>query len=99
MELWDSMEITNTVRKWHLAAHILECFPKFSLNFVKGASEAKGEILETLWLDMDEVAAMAQAMLVAHHWEVVNDHMNNRNWCKIIHLHNIQLNGIFWGNT
>jgi Kyakuja-Dileera-Zisupton transposase len=48
LELCDSMEITGAVGKWHLAAHIVECFPKFSLNFVKGAGEVKGEILETL---------------------------------------------------
>ena len=33
------MEITGAVGKWHLAAHILECFPKFSLNFVEGTGE------------------------------------------------------------
>jgi len=78
------MEITGTVRKWHLAGHIVECFPKFSLNFVEGTAKVEGEILETLWSDMDEVAPIAQAMSIAHHQEVVNDHMNNSNWCKII---------------
>jgi Kyakuja-Dileera-Zisupton transposase len=86
LELCDSMEITGTVGKWHLAAHIAECFPKFSLNFVKGAGEVEGEILETLWSVMDEIALMAQAMLIAHHQEVVDDHMNNSNWCKIIQI-------------
>jgi hypothetical protein len=84
LELWDSMEITGAVGKWHLAAHIPECFPKFTLNFVEGAGEVEGEILETLWSDMDEVAPMAQAMSVAHHQEVVDDHMNDSNWRKMI---------------
>ena len=78
------MEITGAVGKWHLAAHIPECFPKFTLNFVEGAGEVEGEILETLWSDMDEVAPMAQAMSVAHHQEVVDDHMNDSNWRKMI---------------
>jgi hypothetical protein len=86
LELCDSMEITGAVGKWHLAAHIAECFPKFSLNFVKGAGEVEGEILETLWSVMDEIAPMAQAMSIAHHQEVVDDHMNNSNWCKIIRI-------------
>ena len=47
LDLWDSLEITGAVGKWHLAAHIAECFPKFSLNFVEGAGEVDGEILET----------------------------------------------------
>ena len=39
LQLADSMDITGAVGKWHLAAHILECFPKFSLNFVEGARQ------------------------------------------------------------
>jgi hypothetical protein len=27
---------------------------------------------------------MAQAMSAAHHQEVVDDHMNDSNWCKMI---------------
>jgi hypothetical protein len=53
MELYDSLEIIGAVGKWHLAAHILECFPKFSLNFVEGSGEVDGEILETLWSGLD----------------------------------------------
>jgi Kyakuja-Dileera-Zisupton transposase len=79
------VEITGTVRKWHLVAHIVECFPKFSLNFIKGASEVEGEILETLWSVMNEVAGMAQAMSVTHH-QVIDAHMNNSNWCKMIQI-------------
>jgi hypothetical protein len=56
LELYDSMEITGAVGKWHLATHIPECFPKFSLNFVEGSSELNGEILETLWSKLDEIA-------------------------------------------
>ena len=44
-ELADSMDITGAVGKWHHAAHIPECFPKFSLNFVEGAGQGEGEIL------------------------------------------------------
>jgi hypothetical protein len=80
------MEITGAVGKWHLAAHIAECFPKFSLNFVEGAGEVEGEILETLWSVMDEIAPMAQAMSVAHHQEVIDAHMNNSNWRKMIQI-------------
>ena len=48
LELWDSMEITGAVGKWNLATHIAECFLKFTLNFMEGAGEVEGEILETL---------------------------------------------------
>jgi hypothetical protein len=84
LELFDSLEITGAVGKWHLAAHIPECFPKFSLNFVEGTGEVDGEILETLWSPLDEIAGLTQAMSIPHAQEVIDDHMNNSNWRKII---------------
>ncbi|KAI0245205.1 hypothetical protein BJV78DRAFT_1140459, partial [Lactifluus subvellereus] len=86
LELWDSLKITGTVGKWHLAAHIPECFAKFTLNFIEGAGQVKGEILETLWSGMDEVAGLAQAMSTAHHQEVLDEYMNDSNWRKIIRM-------------
>jgi len=86
LDLYDSMEIIGAVGKWHLAAHIPECFPKYSLNFVKGAGELDGEILETLWSKLDEVAGMAQAMSIAHHQEVIDEHMKDSNWRKMIRI-------------
>ena len=82
----DSTDITGAVGKWHLTAHIPECFPKFSLNFVEGARQVEGEILETLWSRMDEVAGLAQSMSIAHHQETVDENMNDNNWRKIIRI-------------
>jgi hypothetical protein len=62
----------------------LECFPKFTLNFIEGAGQGDGEILETLWSGMDEVAGLAQAMSIAHHQEVLDEYMNDSNWRKLI---------------
>ena len=80
------MEITGAVGKWHLAAHIPECFPKFTLNFIEGAGQVEGEILETLWSGLDEVAGLAQSMSIAHHQEVLDEYMNDSNWRKIIRM-------------
>ena len=78
------MDITGAVGKWHLAAYIPECFPKFSLNFVEGASQVEGEILEMLWSRMDEVAGLTQSVSIAHHQETVDENINNSIWQKII---------------
>ena len=91
LELWDSLEITGAVRKWHLVAHIAECFPKFTLNFVEGAGQVEGEILETLWSGMDEIAGLAQAMSIAHHQEVIDEYMNDSNWRKLLRTGNLQI--------
>ena len=86
LELWESLEITPAVGKWHLAAHIAECFYKFSLNFVEGAGEVEGEIMETLWSVLDEVAGLTQGMSLAHRQEVLDDYMNDSNWQKITRI-------------
>jgi hypothetical protein len=86
LDLSDSLEITGAVGKWHLAAHIPECFPRFTLNFIEGAAEVEGEILETLWSGLDEVAGLTQAMSIAHRQEVLDDYMNDSNWRKAIRM-------------
>ena len=64
---------------WEVA-HIPDCFPKYSLNFIDGAGQVEGEILEALWSHLDEVAGLAQAMSIAHHQETVDEYMNDNNW-------------------
>ena len=86
LELWESLEITPAVRKWHLAAHISACFYEFSLNFIEGAAEVEGEIMETLWSVLDEVAGLTQGMSLAHRQEVLDDYMNDSNWRKITRI-------------
>jgi hypothetical protein len=88
LELSESLEITAAVGKWHLVAHIPECFAKFSLNFVQGAGQVDGEIMETLWSKLDLVAGLTQSMSVAHRQEVLDDYMNDSNWRKIIRIGN-----------
>ena len=84
LELSNAVEITGVVGKWHLMAHIWECFTKFTLNFIEGAGQVEGKILETLRSWMDEIARLAQSMSIAHHQETVDEHMNDNNWRKII---------------
>ena len=86
LDLSDSLEITGAFRKWHLAAHIPEYFPQFTLNFIEGAAKVEGEILETLWSGLDEVAGLTQAMSIAHRQEVLDDYMNDSNWRKAIRM-------------
>lgn len=86
LEWWDDIEITAAVGKWHLAAHIRECFAKFSLNFVEGSAEVDGEIMETIWSGLDEVAGITQAMSIAHRQEVLDDYMSDSNWKKMLRL-------------
>jgi len=78
------LEITAAVGKFHLGAHTQDCFPLFSLNFVKGAAQVDGEILETLWSPLIKVAGSTRGMSQAHRQELLDSHMNDSNWKKLV---------------
>ena len=77
-------DIIGAVGKLHLGAHILECFWKFSLNFILGAGQVDGEVLETLWSELDKVAGFVRGMSVSHRQEVLDDMMMDSNWKKLV---------------
>ncbi|KAI6131227.1 hypothetical protein EV401DRAFT_1884110 [Pisolithus croceorrhizus] len=81
--LW---RLSHAVGKFHLAAHKLSCFPRYSLNFVKGAGHLDGEILETLWAPFNKISPTARSMTQAHRQEVYDDHMRDSNWKKLVGL-------------
>jgi hypothetical protein len=82
LEIPQGISLVPAVGKWHLGAHIPECFPKYSLNFVDGIGQIDGEILETLWWPIDKVAGITRAMSKAHRQEVLDDNMYDSNWKK-----------------
>ena len=77
-------DLIPVVGKFHLAAHVPSCFARFSLNFVQGAGQLDGGILETLWSEFNKVSASARSMSKAHRAEVCDDHMRDSNWKKLV---------------
>jgi hypothetical protein len=80
----DDMDIIAAIGKFHLNAHVKECFAKFSLNFVEGAGQLDGEILETLWSAFNKICGAARAMSRAHRSEIYSDFMRDSNWKKLV---------------
>lgn len=85
LHLPDDMDIIPAVGKFHLASHRGDCFAKFSLNFVQGAGQQAGEIMETLWPQINKCSGSIRAMTKAHRQEVLDDHMRHSNWMKLVH--------------
>jgi Kyakuja-Dileera-Zisupton transposase len=77
------MELLVALGKFHLSAHIQECFVLYSLNFMYGSGQIDGEILETLWLPFNFISALAGTMSMASHHQLYDDHMRDSNWKKI----------------
>jgi len=89
------MELVPAVGKWHLGAHVVECFPKYSLNFIKGVGQVDGEILETLWSMTNKVAGTTRAMGKSHRTEVLDDNMHDSNQKKWIGIGELTFKVIF----
>ncbi|KAJ7769293.1 hypothetical protein B0H16DRAFT_1452497 [Mycena metata] len=58
-------------------------FGEFPLNFIHGAGQVDGEILETLWASLDKVVGSTRSMSCAHWQEVLDEYMNDSNWKKM----------------
>ena len=78
------MKIDGGIGMFHMGQYILQCFPQFSLHFLLGSGQVDGEILETLWSSLNHVAGSTWAMSCAHRQEVLDMHMNDSNWRKLV---------------
>lgn len=58
----------------------------FAPNYIPGAGRVDGEILETLWAPLIKVASSTRAMSKAHRQEILDDHMNDSNWKKLVKM-------------
>ncbi|KAG2114595.1 uncharacterized protein F5147DRAFT_769903 [Suillus discolor] len=86
LSLPPSIKILPAIGKFHLSAHKLLCFPRFSLDFIKGAGHIDGEILETLWAPFNKISPTARSMTLSHRQEVLDDHMRDSNWKKLVRI-------------
>ncbi|KAH9048382.1 hypothetical protein EDB84DRAFT_1434385 [Lactarius hengduanensis] len=60
--------------------------PRYSPSFIKGGRQIDGETIETLWAPLNEITRSTRGMSTSHRREVIDDHMNDSNWKKLIDL-------------
>jgi hypothetical protein len=81
-----NLSYTPAVGKFHLAAHRQDCFAQYSLNFVEGAGQQDGEILETLWSCLNKAAGSTRAMTKPYRQEMLDQHILDSNWKKHLNM-------------
>lgn len=86
LHLPEDLSYTPAVGKFHLAAHRQECFVLYSLNFVQGAGQQDGEVLETLWSSLNKAAGSTRAMTMPHRQETLDQQILDSNWKKHINI-------------
>lgn len=80
------LEIMRAIGVWHVHGHVAECFSRYYPGFVLGSGHVDGEILETLWSDLNLISGSTRGMGTSHRREVLDDHMNDSNWKKLIRM-------------
>ena len=71
----DEMEIIAAVGKFHLNAHVKDCFAKHSPNFIRGIGQVDGEILETLWAIFNLISRSVRTGSKSHRRKIYDDHI------------------------
>lgn len=83
------LQIVKGIGLFHVHGHQVMCFARYSPNFITGAGQTDGEIIETLWAALNMIAGSTRTMTAAHRKEVIDDHMNDSNWKKLTRMGSI----------
>ena len=79
-----NLEIIPGIGLFHVHGHQEQCYLRYSPSFIQGAGLVDGEVLETLWSQLNKVSGSTRGMATTHRWEVLDRHMNDNNWKKMI---------------
>ncbi|KAI9431800.1 hypothetical protein H4582DRAFT_2113351 [Lactarius indigo] len=88
LELPDNLELRLGIGLFHIHGHQDTCLARYSPSFIKGGQQIDGETIETLWAPLNEITRSTRGMSTSHRREVIDDHMNDSNWKKLIDLVN-----------
>jgi hypothetical protein len=83
---WSVDDLTVAVGKFHLGAHIEECFALYSANFILGAGQIDGENLEPLWAPLNKSFPAMRGMQDSFRRQCIDWLMNESNWEKLINI-------------
>lgn len=78
------IQIYKGIGLFHVHGHQDSCYPRYAPNFIPGAGQVEGEIIETLWAPLIQIAGSTRAMSKAHRQETLDDHMADSNFKKMI---------------
>ena len=74
------------IRLFHIHGHQDTYLARYSPSFIEGGRQIDGETIETLWAPLNEISRSTRGMSTLHHREVIDNHMNDSNWKKLIDL-------------
>jgi hypothetical protein len=86
LKLPDNLELRFAIGLFHIHGHQDTCLARYSPSFIEGGRQIDGETIETLWAPLNEISRSTRGMSTSHRREVIDDHMNDSNWKKLIDI-------------
>ena len=71
---------------FHVHGHQEQCYARYAPTFVHGIGKADREILETNWGVLNRINPMTWTMTLAHRTEVMDAHIADNNWKKMVNM-------------
>ena len=78
--------VEKAIGMFHVHGHQDSCFCRYATASIEGAGMVDGEILETLWSTLNTISPSLRTATLAHRSEVLDDHMNDSNWKKMVSI-------------
>jgi len=82
----EGLKVMQAIGLFHVHGHKSDCLHRFATTYIPGMGVIDGEILETLWAVLNKSARSTRGATIAHRTEVLDDHMGDSNWKKIINM-------------
>ncbi|KAG1859456.1 hypothetical protein C8R48DRAFT_748603 [Suillus tomentosus] len=84
LEIPKELDIIPGIGLWHVHGHQDSCYVRYASNFIEGAAQIDGEIMETLWALLNIISPAACGMGTPHRKECLDYQMNDCNFMKMI---------------
>ncbi|KAH9478642.1 hypothetical protein JR316_0009099 [Psilocybe cubensis] len=82
----NGLKVDRAIGMFHVHAHKDECFFRYAPTFIPGAACVCGEILESLWADLNSISPAARTATLAHRTEILDDHASDSNHKKALEI-------------
>ncbi|PPQ86478.1 hypothetical protein CVT26_011993 [Gymnopilus dilepis] len=93
----EGLDIERAIDLFHVHAHKDQCFFRYATTFVPGAGAVAGQILESLWSNLNAISPMARTATLAHRAEILDDHTTDSNYKVMMAMPNTLCNK--WRNA
>lgn len=87
----EGLIVDTAIGLMHVHGHKEDCFFRFASSFIPGAAIVAGEILESLWSVLNTVSPMTRTATLAHRAEILDDHMTDSNWKKLLNMRELYI--------